>query len=291
MAEPIRFVAIGDVMVDVTVAGRGHDARVRLAPGGTATNAALSAARVGADVTTIGRVGDDAAGRMLERELVERGISSQLGIDPTSVTGTFLVVDGEVRADRGANAAFLPEHLPAKLDADVTLVSGYVPEETVIAALGRSRARWNALAAAGLRTLPSAGNAVFLNEVEAATITGAGPLDAVEILGERYRLVCVTRGADGAIAALDGGLEKATPAAQYKVEAPGAGDALAAAMLVALASGSTLRDALAAGLHAATFVLTPGSPYGLGDGVSRPEAAHAVPGSNVDPRPAPTRTP
>ena len=52
-----------------------------------------------------GRVGDDAAGRMLLAHLAAHGVRAEVGIDATSRTGTVLVVDGEIRADRGANSA------------------------------------------------------------------------------------------------------------------------------------------------------------------------------------------
>ena len=258
MPEPVRFVAIGDVMVDVTVSGAGHDARIRLAPGGTATNAALSASRAGADATILGRIGRDVTGRMLERELAASGLAAVLGVDPTRPTGTFVVVDGEIHADRGANAGFLAEHLPETFDADVTLVSGYLPEKAVAAALERSRAPWNALAAAGVRALSAGGNAVFLNESEAAALTGARPLEAAHMLGERYRLACVTLGAEGVIAVLDGALETARPETRIPGDGPGGGDALAATVLVALARGGTVRTALSEGLEAAALTLSGG---------------------------------
>jgi sugar/nucleoside kinase (ribokinase family) len=257
VSERFRFVAIGDLMVDVSVSGHGHEARVQLRPGGAATNAARSAAQAGADVMILGRIGDDAGGRMLERELARGGVATALTVDAARPTGTFLVVDGELRADRGANAGFLPEHVPTPLDATITLVSGHLPEATIAAALERSRARWNALAAARLRVLPDGGNAVFLDGAAATAITGLPPLEAIVVLGERYRLVCVTLGADGALALLDGCLEQVVPETRIASDGVfGAGDALAATVLVAVASGRSLGDALGAGCHAATLVLT-----------------------------------
>src|SRR2546423_12854206 len=106
-----RFVAVGDVMVDVTASGVGHAARVSLTPGGSAVNAAIWATIAGADATVVGRVGDDFGGRALRTALEERGVHTDLSIDLEAATGTFLVVDGEIRADRGANASFSPEDL------------------------------------------------------------------------------------------------------------------------------------------------------------------------------------
>ena len=255
----VRFVAVGDVFVDVLVAGEGHDADVRLTPGGAAVNAALSAAGAGATVEILGCIGDDAGGRMLQAELAARGVHSSLGIDPDRPTGTFVTVDGEIRVDRGANASFLPKQLPPVIEADAALVSGYLPVATVTAALERSDAAWNALAVAHLTHLPDDGNAVFMNEDEARTIAGTGPEEAVRLLAQRYRLVCVTIGASGAIGALDGQLESTAVGGVGRAPSnrPGAGDAFAAAALVALAGGASLPDALAEGCRAGALALEP----------------------------------
>jgi sugar/nucleoside kinase (ribokinase family) len=252
----VRFVAIGDVLVDVAVSGGGHDAQARLAPGGAATNASLAATSAGADAVLIGRVGDDPAGRMLRTELEARGVRASLTIDPDRPTGTFLVVDGGVRVDRGANAGFLPEHLPQTLEADVTLVSGHLPVETASAALERSRAHWNALAAARLERLPEHGNAVVVDDVEARRLTGAPPEEAARLIGKRYRLACVTLGAGGAIGVLDGSVEHARPEELVAGDGIGAGDAFAASVLIALASGAALREALVAGCRAGALALS-----------------------------------
>lgn len=254
------FVAVGDVMVDVLLSGGGHDARAWLTPGGSAVNAALSAARSGADARVLGRVGDDPAGRMAASELAARRIGAELSVDPDRPTGTFVLLDGDVRVDRGANAGFLPEYLPRALEADVTLVSGYLPSPTVAAALERSIAPWNALAAARLTSLPDGGNAVFLNSGEAHALTGALPVEAAKLLGSRYRLVCVTLGADGAVGILDGEPESVRAEPQPISDgAPGAGDAFAAAVLVELAGGASFLDALAAGCHAGALTASESS--------------------------------
>ena len=67
------------------------------------------------------------------------------------------------------------------------------------------------------------------------------------MLGERFRLACVTCGADGAVAMLDGRLETSRPEPVDNTGQVGAGDAFAAGLLVALARGAGLRDALEAG--------------------------------------------
>lgn len=241
------FLAAGDLMVDVAVSGRGHEAQIRLRPGGSAANAAVWAAACGASAIVVGRVGDDSAGRLLATELEAAGVASALSIDPSAPTGTFVTVDESIAADRGANARFQPAHLPDVLTADVVLVSGYLPRETVKAALERATGAWRALDAARLKELPEGGNAVLANEEEAWLLTGKQPEDAVRALGERYKLACVTRGALGAVAVLDGELASAASPAVTVVDATGAGDAFAAGLLVALAQGEPLAQALAQG--------------------------------------------
>ena len=67
------------------------------------------------------------------------------------------------------------------------------------------------------------------------------------MLGRSFKLACVTSGADGAVAVLDGRLETSRPDPVDSAGPVGAGDAFAAGLLVALARGADLRDALEAG--------------------------------------------
>jgi sugar/nucleoside kinase (ribokinase family) len=234
-------------MVDLAVSGAGHDARMRVAPGGSAANVAVWAASQGTQATVVGRVGDDFAGRALSAELERRGVRVAVGVDAEAPTGTFAVVDGELRADQGASARLAPAHLPEHVRADVVLVSGYLARETVVAALARAESPWRALLPGRLEELPDGADAVVVNEPEARRLSGFDPDGAARRLAERFRLACVTRGPDGAVAVLEGRLERAPPAAAVGGEALGAGDAFAAGLLVALARGAGLAEALAAG--------------------------------------------
>jgi ribokinase len=249
LGKMTRFVAIGDLMVDVVARGEGHSARISLTPGGSAFNAAVCAAGLGVDAVVVGRVGDDAAGRMILTELEDRGVRVRVGIDPKAPTGTVLVVDGRIRADRGANAAFAPEHLPA-LEADAILVSGYLPVDTVAAALERARADWIALDAARLSELPRSASVVIANEDAAQRLTQASPEDAARRLAEGRRLACVTLAERGALAAWDGRVERAEGPTSPAGDSLGLGDAFAAALLVELAGGAAVPEALTAACRA-----------------------------------------
>jgi ribokinase len=238
----VRFVAVGELLVDVVAAGSGHDARIRVRPAGSAFNAAVSAAAAGADAAVIGTVGDDPGGRMILAELAARGVQAEVAVSAGS-TGTFLLVNGEIRVDPGVSHAV---DVPDRIEADAVLVSGYLPSETIEAALSRAHAPWVALDAARLPELPPGGNALVANEGAARRLTGKGPEEAATELGERYRLACVTRAALGAVAVLDGRLETAA-ADPVAGDPPGAGDAFAARLLVELARGGELARALAEG--------------------------------------------
>jgi sugar/nucleoside kinase (ribokinase family) len=230
----MRFLAVGELLVDVVADGSGHDAHIRLSPAGSAFNAAVAAVAAGAEATVVGTVGDDPAGRMILAELATRGVHADVTVAAGS-TGTFLLADGDVRVDRGvAHDVVLPE----RIDADAVLVSGYVP--AAAEALARSDAGWVALDAANLHALPAGGNAVF----------ASGPHHDVDALAEGRRLAVVTLGADGAVAVLDGQREDIRPD-RTAVDAPGAGDVFAAALLVALALGDDLAVALSEATRAA----------------------------------------
>jgi sugar/nucleoside kinase (ribokinase family) len=230
--ERPHLVAVGDVLIDVTVrGGPEHDARVTLRAGGSASNIAVWAAHLGAKATVVARVGGDLAGRAVRAALEERGVEAQLSEDPENATGTFILIGGERWVDRGANASLAPDHLPASVAGDAVVISPYVEPETAHAAAQRARSPW--VAAVG-RPLEGA-NAVILNEIEA---------QGLEDSKERFRLTCITRGARGAVATLEGKHASAQPPAVEPGGAAGAGDAFTAGVLVSLARGAELGEAL-----------------------------------------------
>ena len=240
----VRFLAVGELLVDVVAAGAGHGARIRVRPAGSAFNAAVAAAAAGADAAVIGTVGDDAAGRMIVRELEAHGVRPIVS-RAEGVTGTFLLADGEIRVDRGDSHRL---GVAEPVAADAVLVSGYLPHAADV--LASAEGTWVALDAARLSALPPGGNAVIANEETARRLTGRNGEQAVRVLGERYRLACVTSGEDGAVAILDGRLEAARED-PVDADALGAGDAFAATLLVGMARGDDLGRALRDGCRAA----------------------------------------
>jgi sugar/nucleoside kinase (ribokinase family) len=268
----VDLIAVGDVMVDVHVQApalkRGGDVhgRVKLQPAGTSANAAVWASSIGAQARVHGCVGDDLAGRLLVDALADRGVDPALTVDADAPSGTMLVVveagERSMVADRGANASFTPDDLPATLDAGAVLVSGYLllQEPTTpagLAAIDRAAATfvgveassWPLIEAFGAArflsdTTGAGANALLLNEREAEVLVGLSGTDAARALGERYRVVCVKRGEKGAAMSFDGAIVEAVAAPVDEVDATGAGDAFDGVLLAALALGADPRDAL-----------------------------------------------
>ena len=108
-----------DVVItgDVSVAREAHGA-VQLYAGGSAANCAVGAARAGAAVRFVGRVGDDLAGRLLVAELERAGVEACVRVAPGVPTGTVLVlgdIDGQggnrMLSEAGASATLDPADL------------------------------------------------------------------------------------------------------------------------------------------------------------------------------------
>ena len=127
---PRDLVAVGDVMLDgalpAPVPGRRVHGTIELRPGGSAANAALAAARLGARAAVVGRIGADAAGRLVADELAAAGVEVLLARDEAAPTGCVVVLGGsDVVAGPGASALLAPEDVPVPLEAGAVLVSGY----------------------------------------------------------------------------------------------------------------------------------------------------------------------
>jgi sugar/nucleoside kinase (ribokinase family) len=269
-------VVVGDVMLDVVAESaalaRGGDVhgRVRVHPGGGATNAAVWAAASGASVELYGRVGDDVPGRMIREAVSERGVRPMLAVDPLEPTGTMLVVleDGErsMVADRGANARLSVDDVPDVLEAGAVLVSGYIlfhqgSEAAALAALERARtpnvavdaASWPLIEAYGVeRFFEATAHATILlsNEREAEVLAGG---QEFANLTERYSIVYVKRGRDGSMVfERDGETHVITGSAAPTEDADttGAGDAFDGALLAALVHGATPMEAAIEGMVA-----------------------------------------
>jgi ribokinase len=257
----VKLTTVGDVMVDVVserlpAPGERAHGSVRLRAGGSAVNAALTAAELGADAQVVGRIGRDAAGELVLSTLQARGIEAHLARDDELPTGTAVALQDAVVADRGANAHFAPANVPDPLQGDALLVSGFAlfqdgSRKGARAALDRFEGSWSAvdLASPGLAVNASLGvhraNVVFATAEEAAAATGFDEVeDAASELAHHFDVVCIKLGSEGALAVRGERLDRAAVEPVQRVSLFGAGDAFAAAFLVELGSGEDVGGAL-----------------------------------------------
>jgi ribokinase len=244
-------------------------------PGGKGANQAVAAARAGARVRMIGRIGADPAGaRMLEalrEEHVDTHAVAALPGVPTGTAYITVTADGEntIVLERGANARLSPGDVAAEREAfagaAVMLAQLEVPTDTVTAAV---RAAHDAGARSVVTLAPAqavpdellAGlDPLLVNEHEAGFLLGDGDGDVAEdaeqcarrLLSLGPRSVVITLGAAGAVVADATGVWR-VPAGTVDevVDTTGAGDAFAGALAAALAHGASLADAVGAGMAA-----------------------------------------
>jgi ribokinase len=262
----VRFVAVGDVMVDVVCAerpppGERVHADVILRAGGSAVNAAMCAATLGAAASVVGRVGADPAGDLVLASLAAHGVDAHLARDPELRTGAAVVMleDGSlsVVADRGANARLSPADVPEPLEADALLVSGFALFQRGSAAAARSALDHFAgdcagvdlgsprlAAGADLDAGIEGAHVVFATAEEARAVTGAEPEEAARALASRFSVVCIKLGQDGALVAQGDRTARRGGKPVVRRSPFGAGDAFAASFLLSLVAGDSAEDAL-----------------------------------------------
>jgi ribokinase len=250
------------------------------APGGKGANQAVAAAKLGAPVKMIGRVGADDFGKALRSHLNAVGVDTQyVTQDTEAATGIASIwVDDKgqnsIIVAPGANARVARADIDAAAvafrDARIVVAQLEIPLETVQYAFQLARKNncltiLNPAPAQPLsRKILEQCDVVIPNEMETAQLTGMDAHDlesaqnAANVLKQMgARRVLVTLGDKGALF-LDGDAP-AQPIAPFRVQAvdtTAAGDAFVGALAAALARDkdwtTSLREASAAGALAAT---------------------------------------
>lgn len=245
------------------------------APGGKGANQAVAAARLGAEVAMIGRVGRDAFGARLLDDLRGSGVDAEavemLDEAPTGVAVITVDDAGEnsIIIVAGANGRLTPADVEASsqaiASADVLLLQLEVPMETVEAAVRVARRHGTAVAL-DPAPMPDEGlgesllgvDLLMPNRGEAQRLVGGGggPGEPSEKLAASLRArgpaaVVLKLGGDGAIALGAEGEACHCPAfAVEVVDTTAAGDAFSAAVAVARAEGRSLEEAVRFGCAA-----------------------------------------
>lgn len=215
-------------------------------PGGKGANQALAAARMGAEVVLVGRVGADAMADEALALLHAEGVDlSMVAVDSVAATGVALIAvakggENQIVVAPGANAAFNPERLTTAAQGAL-ICQLELPLETVAKAVAQASGFvcLNLAPAAFLpaQTLARA-DLIIVNETEAAFYG--------EALHQLPGLVAVTWGAKGAGLYRAGELiAQAAPPPVAAVDTTGAGDAFVAALTLALLEGQSPQAALA----------------------------------------------
>jgi ribokinase len=251
-----------------------------LGPGGKGSNQAVAAARLGAEVHLLTRLGDDAFADMAREAWEAAGVRPAAVRDPASYTGAaFIFVDGAsgdnaIIISPGAAARIAPEDVEARAglirDASVFMTQLEQPLDAAVRGLEIARA-------AGVTTIlnPAPGRElsdavlglcdwVTPNETEAAALTGL-PVDGVAAARAAADLL-VARGAGGAVVTLGAqgallhavGHSELVPAvdAGPVVETTGAGDGFNAGFAVGLARGMAPAAAVRLGCAVAGISVT-----------------------------------
>jgi ribokinase len=237
-------------------------------PGGKGANQAVAAARLGAQVSMLGKIGADPFGAELRAFLARNGVDVR-GVTTAGAvsTGVAFIVVG----DAGENAIVVIPGANGQLDAgdvggaalapgDVVVCQFETPLVTTEALFRRARAHGArtvlncAPALPCPRELLDLGDVLVVNETELAVLLKiepariASPEAAVEasrnLLTRPSQVVVTTLGASGAVA-IHGDRTLVLPGRRVQVvDTTGAGDTFVGALAARLAAGAPLDDAL-----------------------------------------------
>jgi 2-dehydro-3-deoxygluconokinase len=258
---------------------------------GAESNVAIAAARLGADVTWVGRVGPDGVGDLIERRLRAEGVATR-ALRDAAFTGLMISsrrTSAGVRVDYhragSAGSRLRPSDLPQDLiaGAGVLHVTGITPalsesaREATFHAVEVARAAgvlvsvdvnhraklWSAQEAAPvLHDLVARADLVFAGPEEARLVLDA-PDDAADPLTLARAVVAlgptaviIKDGPRGAVAIVDGAEHVAPPVPVHAVDPVGAGDAFVGGYLADLLAGADPAQCLTTAARTGAYAVT-----------------------------------
>lgn len=286
MIDSPRILVVGSINMDLVLqADRAPVAgetvfgdEYSFVPGGKGANQAVAAARLGAAVTFVGRIGPDAHGERLCQSLQDEGIATDLlRVDDASQSGLAIIIveaSGQSRivVFSGANMRITPDEVAPAFEQpyDAVLLNLEIPAAVVVHVCRRARER-------GIPVVLDAGPArpfdfgavpgleiVSPNENEALALTGlpcttpgeatAAAAHLAQASGARH--VVVKMGKQGALHYTDGQACHVPARQVHAVDATASGDAFTAALTLHYIQHGDLAAAVsyanAAGALAAT---------------------------------------
>jgi len=235
-------------------------------PGGKGANQAVAAARLGAQVAMIGRVGTDNFGALLLENLKQNKVDARGVVrDESAATGTAIIVvaaDGQnsIVLSPGANGRVTAADVvgpDAFSEARLLLLQFEIPIETVVHAARAAREK-------GLRVLLNPAPAkplpdellanidlVIPNETELSLLAGMPVLDlptteqaARRLIAGGIPVVIVTLGAQGALLVDRDGAKHIPTYTVDVVDTTAAGDAFVGGLAIALLKGQSVEKAV-----------------------------------------------
>ncbi len=253
--------------------------RFYTSPGGKGATQAVAAARMGANVRMVGRVGNDLFGPVLLDALRSNGVDVQgVAVDPDHASGAGVIVvddtgQNRVLATYGANLQCDETQLAqveASLDwADVLMLQMEIPFEVSLAAAALARNRdvlvLHDPAPPSQISLDAYADIDIItpNQAEAEFHTGVEVDDpdsakrAAEIFRSRGVRVAIVKIGDHGVYYSSNNDSGFIPAFSVEaVDTTSAGDAFGGALAVALAEGRSLNDAVRFGAAAGALAVT-----------------------------------
>lgn len=280
MPTPPRILVVGSINIDHVIqadrmpaAGESMLGKAMSSvPGGKGANQAVAAARLGADVTFVGRVGADPWGEHVAEQLAANGINvDHLHIDNQHATGTAVILvdaSGENRiiVMPGANHAVCCEDVYAALAAagnhleafDGVLLQFEIPIEVTQHVIERFAGSTTPIIvdAGPARSVPftllRGATIISPNETEAKALTGieVNSIDDASRAAEAIRsasgvpTAVIKLGRRGALVQSDSGNALIEGFVVDAVDTTAAGDSFTAALAVRHCMGDTLPDAV-----------------------------------------------
>lgn len=263
----MKISVVGSMNMDMTVTAKRIPLKgetligksIRYIPGGKGANQAVAMARLGADVTMFGCVGNDSAGEMLLKNLKDTGVESKfIKIVEGVPTGVALITVGDndntIVVVAGANGkvdrAYVDSIKEELLKSDLVVLQHEIPIETVEYVIAlcyehQIQVVLNPAPACPLKK-ETVEKITYLtpNEHEAAILFGT-EISTEELLKKYPEKLLITLGSKGVCTCLKNGKLLTVPARPAKVvDTTGAGDTLNGAFSVQIAGGAGMEEAL-----------------------------------------------
>jgi 2-dehydro-3-deoxygluconokinase len=301
---PPSVVTLGETMGllrSTSIGSLEHVSELALQVGGAESNVAIGVVRLGGRATWMGRVGDDAIGRRVLRELRAEGVETTVRVDARARTGIMLKETPTAGSTRvlyyrsgSAGSRLSPDDLDvaAITSAAMVHVTGITPALSESAAAAAVNTAIDLAVDAGVpvsfdvnhraslwadeafrsvyRAIAKRADVIFAGADEAELLVGEGSPDELagllSDLGPSQAIVKL--GSEGCVARIDGEVLSAPARQITPVDTVGAGDAFVAGYLSALLSGKTPIDRLALATTCGAFAC-----LGPGDWESFPRTA------------------